>query len=130
MSRCLLQIRDWERLAKEAHFQPQVMAALCPISLRQLERFFKQDLHKTPRQWVRDLRCRLALKLVSEGWSNKAVAAELHYWDESHFCREFKRMCGASPQTFGPVYGNTSRLRLQGNVASLQECRVLTLHQS
>ena len=104
MSGYLLQIQDWERLAKEANFQPQVMAAMCPISLRQLERFFKKDLQKTPSQWVRDLRCRIALKLISTGWSSKAVAAELHYWDESHFCREFKRVYRASPQTFAPGF--------------------------
>jgi len=104
MSGYLLQIQDWERLAKRANFQPQVMAAMCPISLRQLERFFKKDLQKTPSQWVRDLRCRLALKLISTGWSSKAVAAELHYWDESHFCREFKRVYRASPQTFAPGF--------------------------
>jgi AraC-like DNA-binding protein len=102
--RYVLQIQDWERLAKEANFQPQVMAAMCPISLRQLERFFKKDLQKTPSQWVRDLRCRLAFKLISTGWSSKAVAAELHYWDESHFCREFKRVYRASPQTFAPGF--------------------------
>ena len=104
MNGCHFQIGDWESLAKAANFQPQVMAAMCPISLRQLERFFKKDLKKTPSQWVRDLRCRLALKLISTGWSSKAVAAELHYWDESHFCREFKRVYRSSPQTFAPGF--------------------------
>ena len=118
MSGCLLQIQDWEKLAREANFQPQVMAALCPISLRQLERLFKRELKKTPSQWVRDLRCRLALKLISMGWSSKAVAAELHYWDESHFCHEFKRVHGASPKRFAPAYGNGNNRRadLQTNV--------------
>jgi AraC-like DNA-binding protein len=113
MNRYIMRIQDWEKLAREANFQPQVMAALCPTSLRQLERFFKRDLKQTPRQWVRDLRCRLARKLISTGWSSKAVAAELHYWDESHFCHEFKRVYGAAPQSFAPTYGNNERSRLQ-----------------
>jgi AraC-like DNA-binding protein len=125
-----MQIQDWERLAREANFQPQVMAALCPISLRQLERFFKRDLKKTPSRWVRDLRCRLALKLISAGWSSKAVAAELHYWDESHFCHEFKRVYGVPPQNFAPVYGNNRRSSLQSNVGLLPGCRAFNNQQA
>jgi len=121
-----MQRQDWEKMAKEANFQPQVMAALCTMSLRQLERFFKRDLKRTPRQWVRDLRCRLALELISTGWSSKAVAAELHYWDESHFCHEFKRVYGASPQNFAPAYGDNEGSRVKTNVALLPGRRAFT----
>jgi len=114
MSARLLKIQDWEKLAREAAFQPAVMAALCPVSLRQMQRFFIEQFEKTPREWARELRCRLARQLISEGWSSKAVALELHFASESHFCHEFKRVYGVCPQTFAPLYGakDTSRTAL------------------
>jgi|SRR6266568_3299136 len=117
MSGRLLKIREWEELASEAKFQPAVMAALCPVSLRQLERFFLRTFNKTPTQWTRELRCRVACQLISQGWSNKAVVAELYFANESHFCHEFKRVYGVSPQTFTPLYKQT-------HVTRHQTCRV------
>lgn len=101
----LMRIGDWEGLARAANFDAQDMAGLCPISLRHLERFFANIFDQTPRNWLRHLRCRIALELISQGWSNKAVAAELHFADPSHFCHTFKRVYGKSPQSFGPVFG-------------------------
>jgi len=128
MSRRLLQIQDWEKLAREAHFRPEAMAALCPISLRQLERFFREAFHKTPRTWTRELRCRLALKLIAEGWSNKAVATELHFWDEAHFCHDFRRVYGTSPQAFAPLYGLV-RSSSATNVSLVQQSPLLQRYQ-
>src|SRR6266404_7354753 len=56
----------------------------------------------SPAQWLRRLRCRLAKELISRGYSSKAVAAELKFATNSHFCREFKKVFGASPQQFAP----------------------------
>jgi len=104
MNARLAKIENWERLAQQAQFQPAAMAALCPVSLRHLQRFFTSRFSQTPGQWSRKLRCRLARRLISEGWSNKAVATELGFSNESHLCREFKRYYGAPPQSFGPVF--------------------------
>src|SRR5208282_5839979 len=101
----LFKIQDWEKLARQAKFQPGVMAALCPVSLRQLQRFFAEVFDQTPREWARKLRCRIARQLVSEGWSNRAVAEELGLGNESHLCHEFKRFYGVPPQTLAPLYG-------------------------
>lgn len=113
MSGRLLKIQQWEELAQNAEFQPAAMAALCPVSLRQMERFFAKQFHKTPGEWARELRCRLARHLISEGWSNRAVAEELHFGSESHFCHEFKRVYGVSPQTFGPVFNTIPKVTPQ-----------------
>src|SRR6266851_2277153 len=102
MSGRLVRIEKWETLARQADFQPAKMAALCSISLRQLERFFARRFRQTPGEWSRELKCRQALKLITEGYSNKAVVAELKFASESHFCHEFKRVYGASPQSFLP----------------------------
>ena len=104
MSGRLHRIGNWVKLAREARFRPAEMAALCPVSLRQLERFFIKEFKQTPTEWTRELRCRLARRLISEGWSNKAVTTELQFADESHFCHEFKRIYGVCPQTYAPLY--------------------------
>lgn len=108
MSARLQSIQEWEKLARQAKFQPGVMAALCPISLRQMQRFFLKAFHKTPGEWSRELRCRLARQLISQGWSNKAVVVELHFGNEAHFCHEFKRVFGCAPQSFGPYYARSA----------------------
>src|SRR5262245_14452297 len=72
-------IESWEALAWEAKFHPAKMAELCLISLRQIERFFAQHFKKTPREWTRELRCQMAVQLISKGWSSKAVAIELDF---------------------------------------------------
>ncbi len=69
----LAKIQDWEALALQAKFRPAVMAALRPICLRQMERFFRAKFQKTSTKWIRELGCRLARQLVSQGWHNKAV---------------------------------------------------------
>jgi len=104
MRRPLGAIELWETLAREANFQPAAMASLCRISLRQLERIFDKQFQKTPGAWVRELQCREAQRLIASGYSTKAAAAELKFADQSHFCHEFRKVFGASPQTFAPSY--------------------------
>ena len=97
--------QKWEHLAREADFNSARMASLCAISERQLQRIFRRNFDCTPSHWLRDLQCQLAKELIAQGYSNKAAAAELKFASQSHFCREFKRVFGASPQTFAPAYG-------------------------
>ena len=104
----LLGISNWEELAQDANFDPGKMADLCLISLRQMERFFAQNFHKTPREWVRELQCQFAKTLIAQGFSTKAVAAELRFASETHFCHSFKRVFGVPPQTFAPRYRGSS----------------------
>jgi len=101
-------MNEWEEVARESHYNPGKMAALCSISERQLQRLFQQHLKCTPSRWLRQLQCRLAKQLLSQGYSNKAVAAELRFSSQSHFCREFKKVFGTSPQTFAPAQDKTS----------------------
>ncbi len=109
MSGSLLTIEEWEQVAREADFSPAKMATLCSISERQLQRLFRHHLHCTPSRWLRDLQCRLAKQLIAQGYSHKAAAAELKFSSESHFCREFKKVFGTSPQTFAPAHRHYSR---------------------
>jgi transcriptional regulator GlxA family with amidase domain len=108
----LLRIENWENLAQNAKFQPALMADLCPITLRNLERFFRDNFNTTPARYARELRCRLARQLISQGWSNKAVVEELGFGNAAHLCHEFKKIYGVSPQNFAPVYGGNVVIRL------------------
>ena len=100
----LKRIQDWETLAKDAGYDVTTMAAICPISLRQLERFFKLHFGTNPRSWAMELQCRHARELIKQGYSNKAVVAELHFADESHLCHVFKKAYGCPPQTFARLW--------------------------
>ena len=104
MNGSLLTIEQWEQVAREADFNSAKMASLCSISERQLQRLFRQHLHCTPSHWLRELQCRLAKDLIAQGYSNKAAANELKFANESHFCREFKKIFGTSPQSFAPAH--------------------------
>lgn len=100
----LLTIEQWEQVAREAEFNAAKMASLCSISERQLQRLFRRHLHCTPSHWLRELQCRLARDLIIQGYSNKAAANALKFANESHFCREFKKVFGTSPQSLAPPH--------------------------
>ena len=95
-------VSDWKRLAQEAEFDPSRMASLCGISDRHLQRLFRKHVGYSPAKWLRKVQCQMAKELIEQGYSSKAAAAELRFSTGAHFCREFKRVFGASPQTFAP----------------------------
>jgi AraC-like DNA-binding protein len=101
MSGKLSKIDNWEMMARGAGYRPSLMAALCAVSLRQLERFFVDRFGASPGKWTRDLRIQAARDRISAGQSNKEVVDELRFANPSHLCHEFKRAFGVSPQTFG-----------------------------
>jgi AraC-like DNA-binding protein len=98
-----INVEEWERLAKVADFHPARLALCCSISQRQLQRIFKRAFQKSPSQWLREKQCQLGKQLISSGYSTKAAASELKFASESHFCREFKKVFGVSPQAFAPT---------------------------
>ena len=109
MIESVLTLQQWEQVAREADFNPARMASIFSISQRQLQRLFRKNLQCTPSKWLRELQCRLARDLIAQGYSNKAAAAELKFASESHFCREFKKFFGHSPQSYAPSMGGNGR---------------------
>ncbi len=107
-------------MAKEADFRPSKMAQLCSVSERHLQRIFKRQLHCTPSRWLRELQCRQARDLIAQGYSSKAAAAELKFATEAHFCREFKKVFGACPQSFAPNRASHLKLSILDRSQPLQ----------
>lgn len=107
ISRRLLELKlaEWQKLATGAGFKPEMMAVLCSVRLRLLERFFKLRFRQSPAAWMRDLRCNRAAALISSGYFTKDAATDLGFANSSHFCHEFKKVYGVSPQCYASGAG-------------------------
>ena len=76
------------------------------LDVRTLERRFVECFRTTPKTWLMRERINQAPSLLTEGLSNKEVAAALGYTCESNFCRDFKRYFGRAPQAFARLREN------------------------
>src|SRR5437016_7949308 len=94
------QITDWEARTLAAHFNIEVMAANCATSTRQLQRHFVSLFGIPPKQWVRELRDRLARTKATHGDRSKSIAADLDYKQSSHFCKAFKSAGGTTKKEY------------------------------
>jgi AraC-like DNA-binding protein len=89
--------RNWDKLAKEAHFRPSNLARACGVSLRTLQRHFSDKYSLTISSWLTSVRLREAYQRIKSGERVKEVAFDLGYKQLSHFSREFKRFHGVPP---------------------------------
>ena len=72
------------------------------VSQRQLERLYHNQVGMSPKQYSQLLRvetARLALKQTTEQ-STTRLAAELGYYDQAHFIREFSAVIGMTPYAY------------------------------
>src|SRR6185436_5706581 len=84
--------RDELRLIiRQKGFSVKVLASHAGLGRRTLERRFSEQFGTTPKAWLVRERMNLAPELLTQGLSNKEVAASLNYTRESNFCRDFKR---------------------------------------
>lgn len=101
----------WVKLARDCNFNEQLIAERCMVSVRQLQRYFIDDLGRTPKSWLIEQRMIFARKLlISHGMSVKAASAQLGFKQVSHFCREFKRSYGMTPTQFVRLWSNVANL--------------------
>lgn len=91
---------SWEQLAAKAHYRPHALARLSGISMRTLQRHFRDRYDCTVSSWLRELRLERARRKLSEEESVKKVAFDLGYKQPSHFTRDFKDRFGVPPRSF------------------------------
>jgi AraC-like DNA-binding protein len=92
-------VADWELAARMACFSGPELARQCHVSLRHLQRHFRENYGLKLRQWLNQLRLTRAFHLIREGARVKEVAFTLGYKQLSHFSREFKLYHGMTPST-------------------------------
>jgi len=92
-------------IIRQKGFRVKALAVHVGLDVRTLERRFVEQFRTTPKAWIMRQRMSFALPLLTEGLSNKQVAASLSYTCESNFCRDFKRYFGRAPQKFARISG-------------------------
>ena len=79
----------------------QALAEQVHLSLSALERRFKKYLHKTPKQFLNEVRLENARKLLIETQLPIAtIGSECGFADHSYFCRKFSQLFDEVPSTF------------------------------
>lgn len=95
---------DQARAFIEAHFaEPltlQQMAAPAALSISRFATAFRERFGSSPYRYLCGLRIARAQSLLLAGVPSVAVATEVGFFDQSHFGRHFKRMCGMTPTMF------------------------------
>lgn len=76
------------------------LAGACGISERQMRRRFLAQLNLGPAYYLRLYRFTRALQLISRTERLTDVAYRADYFDQSHFCREFRAFAGMSPADY------------------------------
>jgi AraC-like DNA-binding protein len=90
-------LTSWEGLARQSEYRPAMMARLCGVSLRTLQRHFRDKHDLCVGSWMRSVRLDEAFNRIKAGEPIKVVALELGYKQLSHFSRAFKQAYGAAP---------------------------------
>jgi AraC-like DNA-binding protein len=96
MSR-LDKFQDWEGMVQHSNWCAAALAKQCRVSVRTLERYFRQKMGRSPKAWLDEQRQRKAVELLSRGLSVKETAICLGYKHSTHFSREFKKYWGLCP---------------------------------
>jgi AraC-like DNA-binding protein len=95
---------DEARAFIEAHFnEPVTLAQLAALSALSVSRFataFRQRFGASPYRYLCGVRIERAQSLLLAGVPGAKVAAEVGFFDQSHFGRHFKRCCGMTPSMF------------------------------
>lgn len=87
---------------REGDWSIPALAQEVALSQRQLERLYQIQVGVSPKQYARLLRveqARLALKQMHEQ-TTTTVAADLGFYDQAHFIREFKAVIGLTPYAY------------------------------
>lgn len=92
---------DYVRNHYHLDIDVQTLAEISCVSISALERRFKKYLHKTPKQFISDVRMENARRLLQQ---NRETIVEISqrcgYDDPNYFARVFKRYYGVAPSQY------------------------------
>jgi AraC-like DNA-binding protein len=100
MNTKLNHIRDWNDLAKDTNWSATRLAKYCNISTSTLTRFFRKNMGKTPKAWLREQRLYGAAESIKAGNSVKETAYRYGYKYPNQFSREFFKYWGCRPTSY------------------------------
>jgi PAS domain S-box-containing protein len=82
------------------------LARMVEFSVRHFERWFKERLRTTPRQYITKVRVFQACEELRTGKSSISdIALDCGFYDQSALTRAFHRQMGITPQTYRRLYG-------------------------
>lgn len=76
------------------------LARMSNLSVFRFATVFRREVGLPPHQYLCRLRVRHAQRLLRQGTSPAIAAMESGFFDQSHLCRHFKRVCGVTPGQF------------------------------
>ena len=95
---------DYIVLHPKEKYTPEKMANMAELSKQRFSSLFKENMGKTPMEYVREIRLSTAARalLVSNDNVND-IAYEVGYEDANYFIREFKAAFGFTPNQYRRV---------------------------
>lgn len=107
----------------ERHFTDAIyledLAALAGLSVCRFVTVFRRQVGLTPHRYICHRRIGYAKRLLRDGVPMAQAASEAGFFDQSHFSRHFKNICGITPGRYLREMGWMPRRRA-GAEASLQ----------
>ena len=101
MDRRVQQIRRTLQQENASRLKVRDLAASVNLSVSRIQHLFKEQNDMTLGQYIKALRLRRAKQLLETSYlSVKQIVAELGRNDQSHFCRDFKKIYGISPAKY------------------------------
>lgn len=97
---------DWKEVRDYCHdnlsekITLEQLAALCNLSRYQFLRRFKSTVGVTPYNWLKQLRLEHACRLLEKGERVSTVAANVGFYDQSHFVHAFKKAYSVPPSKY------------------------------
>lgn len=97
-------VADYIVLHPKERYTPERMANMAELSKQRFSSLFKENMGKTPMEYVREIRLTTAARalLVSNDNIND-IAYEVGYEDANYFIREFKSAFGFTPNQYRRV---------------------------
>lgn len=96
----VLTLEQWANLAKQARYDPCLVARLLNVGPRQLRRYTREILKTSPQRWLDEQRLRQAATMLKNKELVKTVAFDLGFKTVSHFSHKFKARYGVSPKAY------------------------------